>query len=38
MTQKVGGILVFSQDHKVIALQYVCVALAIGLTGMFSRC
>ena len=26
---------VFSQDHKVIALQYVCVALAIGLTGMF---
>ena len=21
---------VFSQDHKVIALQYVCVALAIG--------
>ena len=26
---------IFSQDHKVIALQYVCVALAIGLTGMF---
>ena len=26
---------VFSQDHKVIALLYVCVALAIGLTGMF---
>ncbi len=26
---------VFSQDHKVIALQYTCVALAIGLTGMF---
>ena len=26
---------VFSQDHKIIALQYTCVALAIGLTGMF---
>ncbi len=26
---------VFSQDHKVIALQYIFVALAIGLTGMF---
>ena len=29
------GLYVFSQDHKVIALQYTCVALAIGLTGMF---
>jgi len=29
------GRYVFSQDHKVIALQYICVALAIGLTGMF---
>ena len=26
---------VFSQDHKIIALQYITVALAIGLTGMF---
>ena len=26
---------VFSQDHKIIALQYISVALAIGLTGMF---
>ena len=29
------GHYVFSQDHKIIALQYTCVALAIGLTGMF---
>jgi len=29
------GKYVFSQDHKIIALQYTCVALAIGLTGMF---
>jgi len=29
------GLYVFSQDHKIIALQYTCVALAIGLTGMF---
>ena len=29
------GRYVFSQDHKVIGLQYTCIALAIGLTGMF---
>ena len=29
------GHYVFSQDHKIIALQYICVALSIGLIGMF---
>ena len=29
------GRYVFSQDHKVIGLQYTCIALTIGLTGMF---
>ena len=29
------GRYVFSQDHKVIGLQYTCIALAIGLAGMF---